>query len=53
VVIVKKWGIDIVDKLTLAQGNYTFTIVVVEYFMKSVEAKHVTNISSTTIKKFS
>jgi hypothetical protein len=44
--------IDIVGKLTLAQGNYTFTIVAVEYFNKWVEAKPVTNITSATIQKF-
>jgi hypothetical protein len=32
------WGIDIVGKLTPAHGNYTFTIVAVEYFTKWVEA---------------
>jgi hypothetical protein len=41
-----------VGKLTLAQGNYTFTIVTVEYFTKWVEAKPVTNITSATIQKF-
>jgi hypothetical protein len=46
------WGIDVVGKLTPAQGNYTFTIVAVEYFTKWVEAKPVTNITSTIIQKF-
>jgi hypothetical protein len=45
------WGIDIVRKLTPAQGNYTFTIVAVEYFTKWIEAKLVTNIASATIQK--
>jgi hypothetical protein len=45
-------GIDIVGKLTPAQGNYTFTVVAVKYFTKWVEAKLVTNVSSATIKKF-
>jgi hypothetical protein len=39
-------------KLTLAQGNYTFAIVVVEYFTKWVEVKPVTNITSATIQNF-
>jgi hypothetical protein len=39
-------------KLTPAQGNYTFTIIAVEYFTKWVEVKTVTNITSTTIQKF-
>jgi hypothetical protein len=42
-----------VGKLTPAQGNYTFTIVAVEYFTKWVEAKPVTNITSATIQNFS
>jgi hypothetical protein len=46
------WGIDIVGKLTPVQENYTFAIVVMEYFTKWVEVKPVTKVSSTTIKKF-
>jgi hypothetical protein len=38
--------------LTPAQGNYTFAIIVVEYFTKWIEAKLLTNVSSATIKKF-
>jgi hypothetical protein len=38
--------------LTPAQGNYTFIVVAVEYFTKWVEVKPLTNISSTSIKKF-
>jgi hypothetical protein len=40
-----------VGKLTPAQGNYTFTIVAVEYFTKWVEAKPVMNKTSATIQK--
>jgi IS30 family transposase len=47
-----RWGIDIVGKLTPAQGNYTFTVIAVEYFTKWIEAKPLTNVSSTTIKRF-
>jgi hypothetical protein len=43
---------DIVSKLTSAQGNYTFAIIAVEYFIKWNELKLVSSISSTTIKKF-
>jgi hypothetical protein len=46
------WGIDRVGKLTPAKGNYTFAIMAIEYFMKWVKAKPVTNVSSATIKKF-
>jgi hypothetical protein len=48
----QRWGIDIMGKLTLAQGNYTFTIIAVEYITKCVEVKPVTNITSATIQKF-
>jgi hypothetical protein len=41
----QRWGIDIVRKLTPAQGNYTFTVVAVEYFTKWIKAK-------PSIKKF-
>jgi hypothetical protein len=46
------WGIDIVRKLTAAKGNNTFATIIVEYFTKWVEVKPVTNITSTTIRKF-
>jgi hypothetical protein len=48
----QRWGIDIVNKLTPAQDNYTFTTVEVDYFKKGVEVKPLTNVSSTSIKKF-
>jgi hypothetical protein len=46
-----QWGIDIMGKLTPAQGDCTFAVVAVEYFTKWTEAKPVTNLSSTTIQK--
>jgi hypothetical protein len=48
----QRLGIDIVGKLTLAQSNYTLTIVAVEYFTKWVEVKPLTNVTSASIKKF-
>jgi hypothetical protein len=48
----QRWGINIVGKLTPAHGNYTFTVITVEYFTKWIEVKPLTNVSSTTIKKF-
>jgi hypothetical protein len=48
----QRWGIDVVGKLTPAQGTYTFIIVTVEYFTKWVKAKLVTNITFATIQKF-
>jgi hypothetical protein len=46
------WVIDIISKLTPAQGNYTFVVVIVEYFTKWVEAKPLTNVTSVSFKKF-
>jgi hypothetical protein len=46
------WVIDIIGKLTPAQGNYTFVVVIVEYFTKWVEAKPLTNVTSVSFKKF-
>jgi hypothetical protein len=48
----QKWGIDTVRKLTTGQGNYTFAVLAVEYFIKWIEAKPLTNVSSVSIKKF-
>jgi transposase len=38
--------------LTPAQGNYTFTVVAVDYFTKWIEAKPLTNVISASVKKF-
>jgi hypothetical protein len=46
------WVIDIISKLTPVQGNYTFVVVIVEYFTKWVEAKPLTNVTSVSFKKF-
>jgi hypothetical protein len=48
----QRWGIDIVGKLTPAQGNYTFAVVTNAYFTKWIEGKPLTNMSSALIKKF-
>jgi IS30 family transposase len=48
----QRWRIDIVEKWSPVQGNYTFTVVVVEYFTKWIEVKPLTNVSSASIKKF-
>ena len=47
-----RWKIDIIGKLPLAQGNFPYAVVAVEYFTKWIEAKLVTNMSSFTMKKF-
>lgn len=46
----QRWGIDLVGPLPAAQGNCRFTVVVVEYFTKSMEAKPLASISSATVK---
>jgi hypothetical protein len=45
----QRWGIDIVGILTLAQGNYTFAVITVEYFTKWIEAKPLTNVPRAPI----
>jgi hypothetical protein len=47
-----RWGIDIVGPLPTAPGNYTHTVVAVEYFSKWVEVKPLLSITSATIQKF-
>ena len=47
-----RWGIDIIGKLPLAQGNFQYAVVAVEYFTKWIEAKLVTNMSSFTMNFF-
>jgi hypothetical protein len=46
------WGIDVIGKLTPAQGNYTFAVISMEHFTKWIEAKPLTSMSSATIKRF-
>ena len=48
----QRWGIDIVGPLPIAQGNYQWTIVALEYFSKWIEAKPITNITARTVQKF-
>jgi IS30 family transposase len=36
-----RWGIDIIGKLSTAQGNLQYVVVAVEYFTKWIEAKPV------------
>jgi hypothetical protein len=47
-----RWGIDIIEKLSAAQGNLQYAVVAVEYFTKWIKAKPVTNMLSFTMKKF-
>jgi transposase InsO family protein len=43
---------DIVGQLPMAQGNFKFTVVAVEYFTKWIEARTLATITSATIRKF-
>jgi transposase InsO family protein len=45
-------GMDIVGPLPIAQGNFKFVVVAVEYFTKWIEARPVPTITSATIRKF-
>jgi hypothetical protein len=46
-------AIDIISKLSPAQGNYTFEVVAIQYFTKWIEANPLTKVSSASIKKSS
>jgi hypothetical protein len=39
-------------KVRIAQGNYKYAVVAVEYFTKWIEAKHLVNIASVRLKSF-
>jgi hypothetical protein len=48
----QRWGIDIVGPLIIAQGNYKYAVVAVEYFTKWIEAKPLVNIAAAGLKRF-
>jgi hypothetical protein len=48
----QRWGMDIVGPLPIAQGNFKFVVVAIEYFTKWIEARPLASITSTTIRKF-
>ena len=47
-----RWGIDIVGPLPTAPGNYKYTAVGVEYFLKWVEAKVLRDITAGALQIF-
>jgi transposase InsO family protein len=48
----QRWGMDIVGPLPTTQCNFKFVVVVVEYFIKWIEARPLATITSATIRKF-
>jgi hypothetical protein len=50
--LLQRWGFDIVGPLAIAQGNYKFVVVAVEYFTKRIEAKPLVNIAVAGLKIF-
>jgi hypothetical protein len=38
--------------LTVAQGNYKYVVVAVEYFIKCIEVKPLVNIATAGLKRF-
>jgi hypothetical protein len=46
------WGIDILGPLTVAQGNYKYAMVAVEYFTKRIEVRPLVNIAVAWLKRF-
>ncbi|GKF53519.1 reverse transcriptase domain-containing protein, partial [Tanacetum coccineum] len=47
-----KWGIDIAGPFLEGPGKVKFLIVVMDYFMKWIEAKAVATITGNQVKKF-
>ncbi|GKC43628.1 reverse transcriptase domain-containing protein [Tanacetum coccineum] len=47
-----KWGIDIAGPFSVGPGKVKFLIVVINYFIKWIEAKPVATITGSQIKKF-
>lgn len=47
-----KWGVDFIDPLSRGRGSTTFTIVVIDYFMKWVEAKPLAKIIEANTTRF-
>jgi hypothetical protein len=47
-----RWGTNIVVPLTIAQGNYKYAAVAVEYFTKWTKAKPLVNIAAAGLKRF-
>jgi hypothetical protein len=48
----QRWGLDLLGPLPPAQGNLKYVVVVVEYFLKWIEAKPLATITSATVQKF-
>jgi hypothetical protein len=48
----QRWGIDVVESFTTAQGNYKYTVVALEYFIKWIEAKPLVNIGAAGLRRF-
>ena len=48
----QRWGMDLVGPLPIAQGNYKYAVVAVEYFTKWIVAKPLVSITSEAVRKF-
>jgi len=46
------WGIDLIGELLMGRGGAKYTIVVVDYFTKWVEAEPLTKVSSAKVINF-
>ena len=46
------WGIDLIGQLPKRRGSLQYAVVVVDYFIKWVEAEALASIMPTNIKEF-
>ena len=46
------WGIDLIGQLPKGRGSVQYTMVVVDYFTKWVEAEALASITTAKIKEF-
>ena len=47
-----QWGLDIIGPFPWAMGNRRFVLIIINYFMKWVEAKALVNIKDIDVKSF-
>ena len=46
----EQWGVDLVRTLPIGKGGYKFVVVIVDYFMKWVEAEALETITTWSVR---